>query len=72
LLQRSLHQAGLEISIHEALEQLTAIRELLVLHGRGKKKPAATAVLSDMDEGQRSLFDALRLHRYLPPNLVDP
>jgi len=72
LLQRKLHQAGLEISIHEALEQLTAIRELLVIHGRGKKKPAATAVLSDMDESQRALFETLRLQRYLPPDAVTP
>lgn len=72
LLQRTLHQAGLEISIHEALEQLTAVRELLVIHGRGKKKPAATAVLSDLDAGQRELFDALHLKRYLPPNAIAP
>lgn len=72
LLQRKLHQAGLDISIHEALEQLTAIRELLVIHGRGKNKPAATTVLSDMDEGQRAIFDALSLNHYLPPNAIAP
>ena len=72
LLQRKLHQAGLDISIHEALEQLTAIRELLVVYGRGKNKPAATAVLSDMDDGQRAIFDALRLNHYFSPDAVAP
>lgn len=67
LLQRTLHQAGLQISIHEALEQLTGIRELLVVHGRGKKKPIAAAILNEMDEIQRELFDALRLGRFLSP-----
>lgn len=72
LLQRSLHQAGLEISIREALERLTDVRELLVIQGRGKKKPAATAVLSDLDAGQRELFNTLRLNRYLPPSAIAP
>jgi transposase len=72
LLQRKLHQAGLESSIHETLAQLTDIRELLVIHGRGEKKPATTAILSDMDEGQRLLFDALQLRRYLPHNVITP
>ncbi|MBI4800931.1 MAG: IS1634 family transposase [Elusimicrobia bacterium] len=72
LLEKKLYQAGLEISIHEALEQLSGIRELLVLHGRGKKKPKATTVLNDMDERQRELFDVLQLKRYLPPDAVAP
>lgn len=72
LLQRMLYQAGLEISIHEALEQLTAIRELLVIHGRRKRKPEATTVLSDLDASQREIFDVLRLKRYLPSNAVAP
>lgn len=71
-LQRSLHHAGLEIGIREALERRTDVRERLVIHGRGKKKPAATAVLGDLDAGQRELFNTLRLNRYLPPSAIAP
>lgn len=72
LLRRTLHQAGVEMSIQEALEQLTAIRELLVIHGRGKKRPKTTSVLSEVDESQRELYDILGLKRYLPAHTPAP
>ena len=72
LLQRILQQAKMDISIHEAMQQLSEIRETLIIHGRGVKHPLTTTVLTDMDESQREMFDILQLKRYLPPNITAP
>jgi len=72
LLHKILHQAGLDVSTHEALEQLSDIREVLVIHGRGKKNPAVTPVLIDMDNLQKRLYSLLKLDRYLLPRTLAP
>lgn len=65
LLQRTLHKAGVPKSIHQAMEQLTGIRELLVTQGGSQKKPRITSVLSDMDQEQKKMYEVLDLKRYL-------
>ena len=72
LLHKILHQAGLDVSTHEALEQLSDIREVLVIHGRGKKNPSVTPVLSDMNDLQKRLYSLLKLDQYLLPRTLAP
>jgi transposase len=61
LLQRDLHQKGIDISIAEALESLAGIKEVALFHNRSPKNPAVTLALTEQDELQSQLFEALRL-----------
>lgn len=64
LLQRELHQKGIDISAAEALESLTGIREVALFHNRSQKNPAVTLDLTERDELQSQLFEALHLQQF--------
>jgi transposase len=67
LLQRELHQQGIDGSIPELLEQLGKIRQLAVVYPPppGKRTPALHTTLTELSDRQQALFDALGLHRFL-------
>src|SRR5205823_3314477 len=72
LLQRQLAQKGIDISIARLIRRLTEIEEMALAYpprpvARGKAKPRSVYVLSQMDPGQRALFEALDLARYQHP-----
>ena len=66
LLQRELDRAGLHASIPEILDELGRVREITVLYPSGKPgaPPILHTTLSEMNERQRELFEALGLNRY--------
>ena len=68
LLQRTLHQAGVDLSIPKMLELLGGIRETLVIYPRkpGQRTHPITAGLSTLSPEQSTLLDILQLKRYLP------
>lgn len=68
LLQRSLHQQGLDLSISRMFQLLGGIRETLVIYPRkpGQRKHPTAACLSTLSDEQQALLDALDLGRYLP------
>ncbi len=73
LLQRSLAQQGIDLSIPRLLKQLSDIQETAVVYPphpvrRGRAKPTIASALSAMDEEQRRLFEALDLHRLARPS----
>ena len=65
LLQRELHQTGIDLSITSMIEELNTIREVAIIYdGDGKtQKPKLT--LSKLTPIQQKLFDTLQLERYL-------
>ena len=66
LLQRQLHQQGIDISVAEALESLGDIKEVALFHNRSQKSPRVTVQLTERDELQNQLYDALDLKRFDP------
>jgi transposase len=65
LLQRELFAHGIDVSIHKAIEELSAICEVaLVRHNRGGKQGEPHIVISKMTDKQRQMFETLRLSRY--------
>jgi transposase len=64
LLQRRLHQQGIDISISEALESLSDIKEVALFHNRSRKNPLVTVELTERDELQNQLYDALDLKSF--------
>src|SRR6266852_8719714 len=66
LLQRTLHQKGLDLSMRRMYELLGEIKEVLVLYPRrpGEHKPRTASCLSTMDTEQEQIFAALNLSRY--------
>jgi len=64
LLQRQFHQQGIAISISEALESLSDIKEVALFHNRSRKNPAVTVALTERDELQNQLYDALDLKQF--------
>jgi transposase len=64
LLQRQLHQQGIDISISEALESLGEIKEVALFHNRSRKNPLVTVELTERDELQNQLYDALDLKEF--------
>jgi transposase len=64
LLQRDLHQKGIDISIAEALEALAGIKEVALFHNRSPRNPAVTLALTEQDELQSQLFEALGLAEF--------
>jgi len=66
LLQRALHQAGLDLSMARMLELLGEIEELLLIYPKrsGETRPYMVACLSDRDLEQQQIFDKLDLTRY--------
>jgi transposase len=67
LLQRTLHQKGIDLSMPRMYDLLGGIRETLVIYPRrpGEKTPRAAAAHSTLSDEQQKLFDALNLKRYL-------
>lgn len=67
LLQRVLHQKGIDLSIPRMFELLGGIRETLVIYPRkrGQKKHPTKASLSTLSDEQQNMLDALELKRYL-------
>ena len=66
MLQRALHQQGLDLSMDRALELLSGIREVLLVypHQPGQHQPRTATCLSEMDAQQLPLFAKLNLSRY--------
>jgi hypothetical protein len=66
LLQRTLHQQGIDLSLPRMLEALGGIKEAAVLYPpkTGERQPQMAYCLSTLDDEQRSLFDKLNLKRY--------
>jgi transposase len=67
LLQRALHQKGIDLSMPRMYDLLGGIRETLVIYPRrpGEKTPRVAAGHSTLSGEQQKLFDALDLKRYL-------
>ncbi len=67
LLQRELHQRGIEGSIPDLLRELGQIREVAVVYPpKGKRRtPTFQWTLSERSDRQQALFDTLELHRFL-------
>jgi len=66
LLQRTLHQQGLDLSMDRALELLSGIQEVLLVypHQPGQQQPRTATCLSELDAEQQPLFAKLNLSRY--------
>jgi transposase len=67
LLQRSLSQQGLDLSLPRMFELLAGIRETLVIYPKkqGQHHPATARALSTLSAEQEQLVAALDLRRYL-------
>lgn len=69
LLQRELHDRGIDLSIPAMLEALRGIEEVALIYPargqRGKGRRLGKVVLSDMDETQQRIFKALELGRFM-------
>ena len=68
LLQRTLHQQGLDLSLSRMMELLGGIEEVLLIYPRqqGQKHPRTATCLSERDAEQDQLFQVLELERYQP------
>ncbi len=66
LMQRELSRHGIEISIAEAIDSLNDIKEVAMFYNRSTKNPAVNVKLSDMNELQQTIYDALELKKYAP------
>jgi transposase len=66
VLQRTLHQHGLDLSLTRLMEQLGSIQEVLLIYPRkpGQRDPRTATCLSALEEEPQRLFDALSLGRY--------
>lgn len=66
LLQRTLHQRGVDLSMARMLASLAEIEELLLIYPKrsGQAQPHMVACLSDRELEQQLLFDKLDLGRY--------
>jgi transposase len=66
LLQRTLHQQNLDLSMVRLFELLGGIKEVLLIYPRqpGEHQPRTATCLSAMDGEQRQLFEKLKLDRY--------
>lgn len=69
LLQRTLHQRGLDLSLARMMELLEGIQELLLIYPRaaGQKQPRTATCMTERDPEQESIFQALDLGRYQRP-----
>mgnify|MGYP001591659639 CR=1 FL=1 len=66
LLQRRLHQQGLDLSLERMYELLGGIQEVLLLYPRrpGEHHPRTASCLSERDPEQEQVFTTLDLSRY--------
>ncbi|MDD3927782.1 MAG: hypothetical protein PHT33_14110 [bacterium] len=65
LLQRQLHRAGIEISMEKMHEQLSSIKELLLLYPAKNGKVKAVTTLSKKNAIQNQVFKVLDLKRFV-------
>jgi transposase len=67
LLQRTLHQKGLDVSLPRMFELLGGIRETLVIYAKkpGQRHPSTARSLSTLSIEQEELLTCLDLRRYL-------
>ena len=68
VLQRGLQRQGVERTPDEPFDQLSGIQEVELLYSpRDKRwKTRSTRIVSEMTPEQRSLYEALKLDRYVP------
>jgi transposase len=67
LMRRHAHQAGLNLSVRELLDQLAGIGETVLLyHDGGKGRPRARRMLTETTTTQNALADLFNIHRYAP------
>ena len=68
LLQRRLHQHGLDLSLSRMMKLLGGLQEVLVIYPQrpGEKRPRTATCLSERDADQDHLMRILELGRYLP------
>jgi transposase len=66
LLQRTLHQQGLDLSLPRLFDLLGGIRETLVIYPKkpGQRQPSTARALSTLSADQEQLVNALGLRRY--------
>ena len=66
MLQRQLHGHGVDLSLAKMMEQLGAIKEVLLVYPRqpGQHVPRTASCLSSLDEEQKRIYSALDLGRY--------
>lgn len=66
LLQRTLHQRGLDLSLARMMELLGGMQELLLVYplAPGQKQPRTTTCMTERDADQEPIFQALNLGRY--------
>lgn len=67
LLQRTLYQKGIDLSLPRMFECLGGIRETLVIYPKkqGQRQPSTARALSTLSAEQEQLLNALDLRRYL-------
>jgi transposase len=67
LLQRTLHQKGVDLSLPRMFELLGGIREALVIYPKkqGQRHPTTARALSTLNPEQEQLLTVLELRRYL-------
>jgi hypothetical protein len=68
LLQRSLHQHGLDLSLSRMMKLLGGIHEVMLIYPQrqGEKRPRTATCLSERDAEQDQLMQVLALQRYQP------
>jgi len=66
LLQRELHGHGIDLSLAGMMEQLAAIKEILLVYPKqpGPDPPKTASCLSTLDDEQNKIYSALNLARY--------
>jgi len=66
LLQRRLHQGGMDLSLTRMMELLGGMQEVLLIYPRqpGEKHPRTATCLSEQDADQEKLLQTLDLGRY--------
>ena len=61
LARKVAYEAGLELSVHTLLDELTSIREVALLYPEKNGKLTARFTLSRMNPRQKKLVEALRV-----------
>jgi len=66
LLQRRLHQEGLEMSLSRLMEGLASIKEVVLIYPQrpGQRQPRTVTCLSIMEEEPQRVYEILGLERY--------
>ena len=54
------------MSISEILESLNDVKEVALFYNRSQKNPQVTVELTEMDDVQQQLFEALNLTQFRP------